>query len=101
VSEIWINEPKVLACSKVSSSALSGSALHAEGREVGGEFVQFQPLALLQAQHVELGRVVEQAAVVGAGLHQQREAGELGGAVVDVQAEEVLFRIRRGMARGW
>ena len=70
---------------------LDGSTLHTEGREVGGEFVQFQPLALLQAQHLEPGRVVEQAAVVGAGLHQQREAGELRGAVVDVEAVEVLF----------
>ena len=54
-----------------------------------------QPLALLQAQDVELGRVLgvgQQAAVVGAGLHQQREAGELRSAVVDVEAVEVLFQ---------
>ena len=57
--------------------------------------LRVQPLAFLQAQDVELGRVVgvgQQAAVVGAGFHQQGKTGQLGGAVVNVQAVEVFFQ---------
>lgn len=76
---------------------LERRTLQAEGRQVGGQFLGVQALAFLQAQHVELGRVDEQAAVIGACLHQQGEGGQLGGAVVDVQAVEVLLQD----ARGW
>jgi hypothetical protein len=33
-------------------------------------------------------------------LHQQRKAGQLRRAVVDVEAVEVFLRIRRGIAAG-
>lgn len=43
--------------------------LSTNGVECLNNFIGVQPLAFLQGQHVELGRVVEQAAVVGACFH--------------------------------
>ena len=69
-----------------------GSALHLKGGQVDGKFFRPQAFTLLQAQHIELGRLQvasivrgdEQATVVGAGFHQQGKTGHLGSAVVNV-----------------
>ena len=66
--------------------------LDAIRRHVGRKLVGVHALAPLQGQHVQLERLVEQAPVVGAGLHEQGEAGHLGRSVVNVQAIEVLFQ---------
>ncbi|MNZ94350.1 hypothetical protein D3C78_1134550 [compost metagenome] len=66
-----------------------------DGRIENGlsDFLVWQDSAFLNGEDIEVRRVfgvVEQPAVILAGLHQQGEAGQLGGTVVDVQAVEVF-----------
>ena len=78
-------------------SGLPGYALRTNPTYDGGlqgmdDFISVQPLALLQGQHIEFGRIIEQAAVVGAGFHQQGKARHLCGSIINVKAVEVLFQ---------
>ena len=41
---------------------------------------------------MRLDAALEDAPVIGTGLHHQREGRKLGGPVIDLQAEEVLFQ---------
>ena len=68
------------------------NTLGATGIDSFANRIGIQPFALLQAEHIELGRLVEQAAVVSAGFHQQGKARHLRGTVVNVQAVEVFLQ---------
>ncbi|MNH34334.1 hypothetical protein D3C79_949240 [compost metagenome] len=60
------------------------------------ELVKIQIATFLQRQHIELeaifGQATEYAPVVLASQHHQGETGELAGAVVDIEAEQVVFQ---------
>ena len=53
------------------------------------------PLAILKRQDVRLRLTVEDAAVVGTGLHHKGEGRKLCRPVVDFQTEQVLFQDQR------
>ena len=56
------------------------------------------PVGLDQRPDVRLDPLVEDAAVVGTGLHHQGERRKLGRPVVDLQAEQVLLQDQPGMS---
>src|SRR5690606_16505713 len=64
------------------------------------ELVELEVSSFLEAEDIELhfavGDAVEQASVVLAGEHQQGKAGQLSGAVVDVQSVQVVFENQLG-----
>ena len=59
-------------------------------RNVGG----IHPLAVFKRKNVRLGLAVEDATVVGTGLHHQGESRKLSRPVVNLQAEQVLLQNR-------
>jgi hypothetical protein len=59
---------------------------------------RLHPLTVFKRQDVRLGLAVEDAAVVGTGLHHQGEGRKLRRPVVDLQAEQVLLQDQAGMS---
>ena len=97
-SAFWLNSRISPPRSPRTDTRSAASLLEDRRVEGVGDVGGVHPLALLKRQDVRLRLAVEDAAVVGTGLHHQGEGRKLGRPVVDLQAEQVLLQDQRGMS---